>query len=156
MLWNWNHKFFGMKLNGVYLAVRILFLSKIVIGRPSSSLASSGKGMLKNILRLLGAWSSPSSELSASSWTAPKWEPPVASLFFSLDPVLLWSLSRMPWRFLLSLRPVTLCVAHRIRLIGVDTLLSSWYGWIAIAKISNSSCCAHWDNAWAMWMFGMA
>lgn len=26
MLWNWNHKFFGMKDKGVYLAVRILFL----------------------------------------------------------------------------------------------------------------------------------
>ena len=125
ILWNWNHRFFGTKLSGVYLAVRILFLSNVVIGRPSSSLASSGRGMLKNILRLLNAPSSPSSEPSASSCTASRWEPPVDSLFFSLDANLLWNLSMIPWRFLRSLKPVTLCVAHRIRLIGVETLRSS-------------------------------
>jgi heme A synthase len=26
-LWNWNHRFLGMKLRGVYLAVLILFLA---------------------------------------------------------------------------------------------------------------------------------
>lgn len=35
--------------------------------------------------------------------------------------------------FLCPLAPVTRFVAHRIRLIGFETLLSSWYGWIAIA-----------------------
>lgn len=89
MLWNWNHRFFGMKLKGVYLAVRILFLAYLARGRPSSSFASSGKGMLKNILRLESSWSPLSVEVSVSSCIPSKCEPSPDSLFFSLDPTFL-------------------------------------------------------------------
>ena len=59
ILWNWNHRFFGKKLNGVYFAVRILFRANCVIGFPSSSLTSSGSGTLKNTRLLFST--SPSS-----------------------------------------------------------------------------------------------
>lgn len=89
ILWNWNHKFFGMKLKGVYFAVRILFLAYLARGRPSSSFASSGKGMLKNILRLDSSESPFSVEVSVSSCMPSKCELSTDSLFFSLDPAFL-------------------------------------------------------------------
>ena len=89
ILWNWNHKFFGMKLKGVYLAVRILFLAYLARGRPSSSFASSGKGMLKKILLLKSPWSPFSVDVSVSSGTPFKCGPSADSLFFSLDPAFL-------------------------------------------------------------------
>lgn len=89
MLWNWNHKFFGMKLKGVYFAVRILFRAYLAKGRPSSSFASSGKGMLKNILRPESSWSPLRFEGSVSSGTLSKCGPSADSLFFSLDPAFL-------------------------------------------------------------------
>lgn len=89
MLWNWNHRFFGMKLNGVYFAVRILFRAYLAKGRPSSSFASSGKGMLKNILRLESSWSPLSDEASNSSCIPSSCEPSTDALFFSLDPAFL-------------------------------------------------------------------
>ena len=47
MLWNWNHRFFGMKLIGVYLAVRILLRAYEWMGVPSSSRSEGGSGTLK-------------------------------------------------------------------------------------------------------------
>jgi hypothetical protein len=47
MLWNWNHRFLGMKLMGVYFAVRILLRAYDSRGWPSSSRADGGSGTLK-------------------------------------------------------------------------------------------------------------
>ncbi len=58
MLWNWNHRFLGMKDKGVYLAVRILLRVYVCAGRPFSSLNSLGKGRLKNRVLDPGPWSS--------------------------------------------------------------------------------------------------
>jgi hypothetical protein len=47
MLWNWNHRFLGTKLSGVYFAVLILLRAYCAIAWPSSSRAVCGSGMLK-------------------------------------------------------------------------------------------------------------
>lgn len=86
--WNWKNKFFGMKLKGVYFAVRILFLPKLAFGCPSASLASSGKGILKKILRLVSS-GSPPSEASVSSGIPSNVGVSALSLFFSPELVLL-------------------------------------------------------------------
>jgi len=142
MLWNWNHKFFGTKLRGVYLAVRILFLPKLAIGWPSSSLASSGNSMLKKILRLTTSELSllPSSD-AGSPWCSSgvcglcPMEFPPESLFFSFRGGPLCRRSIMEWRFLRPRCAETLCVAHLIRFIGADTLPSLWCGGIAIVVL---------------------
>lgn len=79
-----------MKLKGVYLAVRILFLANLARGCPFSSFASSGKGMLKNIFRPESSWSPFSVvDVSVSSCMPSKCEPSVDSRFFSLEPAFL-------------------------------------------------------------------
>ena len=91
ILWNWNHKFLGTKLKGVYLAVRILFLPKLASGCPSASLASSGNGILKKILRLVSVKSPLASGPSASSGMPLRWGESSKSFdFFSPELVLLW------------------------------------------------------------------
>ncbi len=143
MLWNWNHRFFGRKLRGVYFEVRILFLPKFAIGCPSSSFASSGNGILKKILRRT-SWETstlPLSDPLSPSCTSPVRDlspndSPPASLFFSFKPCPLWNRSIMERRLLRPLCPPTLCVAHLIRLIGVETLLPFWSGCIAIVGVA--------------------
>lgn len=132
MLWNWNHKFFGMKESGVYLAVRILFLVYVCFGSPVSSLNSSGRGWLKN--RILPSPSSLEAELCASSrstsssgsltlssrdpWLVPD------CLFFSVEVVRLCILSIIDTRFVPPLLIVNFLVAHLERLGVISSPLS--------------------------------
>lgn len=88
MFWNWNHRFFGKKESGVYLAVRILFRVNCCIGLPSSSTMLEGSGWLKYSCRGPGPCDSSSSSPSSAfcppgccEWRAS--EPPDC-LFFSL------------------------------------------------------------------------
>ena len=79
-----------MKLNGVYLAVRILFLANLAKGCPFPSLASAGKGILKNIFLPESSWSPFSVvDVSVSSCMPSKGEPSADSRFFSLEPAFL-------------------------------------------------------------------
>ena len=119
-LWNWNHKFFGRKLSGVYLDVRILFLPNCFFSFPFSAFASGGTGTLKNIVR-----ESSSSGSAPSSWPFCSLGSgvPVDCRFSSPEVVRLCRL-RIDIRLRRPSPPVTLCVAHRCRLTGFETLLS--------------------------------
>ena len=127
ILWNWSHKFLGMKLRGVYLAVRILLRVKRVMGWPSSSLASGGSGRLKNILLpASGVGSLPTS----SSCCARSGSVSVALDLFDCRLVGVRARcckrASIDSRFDCAFWPVTRCVAHRILLIGFDLSLRSF------------------------------
>ena len=76
MFRNWKYRFFGTKLSGVYLAVRILLRSNAARGRPSSPLASSGRSRLKKMVRALSSPASEASTASLRAWVEPASELP--------------------------------------------------------------------------------
>lgn len=138
MLWNWNHKFLGMKLIGVYLAVRILFRTNCVVGWPSSSRASSGNGMLKKTRRPAPACSAEASDSSGTDSRSVPFDSRLVES--SVERFLCERRLRMDCRFVPPCEPVTLWVAQRNRFAGAvsrgpeEASLSSWYGWMAMVR----------------------
>lgn len=117
ILWNWNQRFFGTKDNGVYLAVRILFLVNCWVGCPSSSKSSSGSGLLKYSCRGTD-FSSTLCVLRESSLPCAGTSPgrglsdPPDALFFSSAAFLACFLPTSDMRLWLLLFTVSLRVAH--------------------------------------------
>ena len=139
MLWNWNQIFLGTKLNGVYLAVRILLRTNCVLGKPSSSRASSGNGWLKK-MRRPGPPSEESGSASASiSVGVDSRSVPVDSLFVESPSLFGWRLN-IDWRASRPMVPEARFVAHRNRLAGAvsngfdEASLSCWLGCVAMVQ----------------------
>lgn len=119
-MWNWSHKFLGIKLSGVYFAVRILLRGYCAFKVPSSSRSSSGMGILKKIRRVSCWPSGPATPL-----IAPSFELLPADFRFSSvpEPLRLWSRSTIETRFFSPLESPNRRVAHRCRLVGLETSL---------------------------------
>lgn len=130
--WNWNQRFFGMKDNGVYLAVRILLRVNSCIGAPSSSSSSGGNGKLKYSCR-----GPCSKSTSSSSSSVPLFSPssgfacddckvsvPPDCLFFSDRTDFLFWRPISDRRLMPLLLTVNLLVAHLDRFVLSILLLS--------------------------------
>jgi hypothetical protein len=161
-LWNWNHKFLGIKDKGVYLAVRILLRVYVCSGRPSSSLNSGGKGMLTNnilpsassseldmVLAASARFSSSSGIVLSSTSSCRNELLPPECLFFSLEPVLLCILSMMEPLLFPPLLTVNFLVAHLDRL-GAGSP-PSFLGMLLLELRAKARSARWFRQNWAPW-----
>lgn len=125
-----------MKLKGVYLAVRILLRLYVCSGRPSSSRAESGNGLLKYMVRAGadGDDAAPSSSMFPVSFSP--YVP--AELRFSAFSLLAACRANIDRRLTEAARPVTLLVAHRNRFAGLEVSMSP--GSVMVIAIVDVSC----------------
>ena len=129
-----------MKDTGVYLAVRILLRGYSAFRAPSSSRSSSGMGILKNIRRVACGLSGSAPSVVASSFPSPVLLP--AEFRFSSAPETfrLWSRSTIETRFFSPLEFPKRLVAHRCRLVGLETSLFTGLRELSFPSPPSSNC----------------